>query len=101
MVDSLHFILQLNMVIPKFVNSLVVEGWGKSQEKRNRGKYFITVSYAGLMRIVQFSVASCNTPAPYNIPPLYINGQIKKKKNQKNRPTANTTTKRYTKRAAQ
>jgi hypothetical protein len=35
------------------------------------------------------------------IPPLNINGQIKKKKNQKNGPTANTTTKRYTKRAAQ
>ena len=32
------------------------------------------------------------------IPPLNITGQIKKKKNQKNRPTANTTTtKRYTK----
>ena len=31
------------------------------------------------------------------IPPLNITGQIKKKKNQKNRPTANTTNKRYTK----
>ena len=29
------------------------------------------------------------------LPPLNINGQIKKKKNQKNSPTANTTPKRY------
>ena len=29
------------------------------------------------------------------LPPLNINGQIKKKKNQKNSPTANTTLKRF------
>ena len=29
------------------------------------------------------------------LPPLNINGQIKKKKNQKNSPTANITPKRY------